>query len=65
MEAAAMNQRHGSIERYVRRLAARRVPVPRIAQEAGLPVPAVEAILRGAPWRHLAVPRAIGDLLDR
>src|SRR3954463_10712396 len=25
----------------------------------GLPVPAVEAILRGAPWRHLAAPRAL------
>ena len=34
--------------------AARRVPVPRIAQLGGLPITAVEAILRGAPWRHLA-----------
>ena len=50
------------LERNVRHLAARRVPVPRIVRLSGLPTNAVEAILRGAPWRHLAVPRAIGDL---
>ena len=52
------------IEHYVRRLAARRVPVPRIVRLSGLPTPAVEAILRGAPWRHLAAPRAMGDLFS-
>ena len=50
------------LERNVRHLAARRVPVPRIVRLSGLPTNAVEAILRGAPWRHLAIPRAIGDL---
>ncbi len=45
------------IERHVRRLAARRVPVPRIVWLTGLPTPALEAIVRCAPWRHLASPR--------
>jgi hypothetical protein len=53
-----------NIELYVRRLAARRVPVPRIVRLTGLPMLAVEAILRGAPWRRLASPRAIGDLFS-
>ena len=53
------------LEHYVRRLAARREPVPRIVRLSGLPTPAVEAILRGAPWRHLAAPRAIGDLFSK
>ena len=53
------------IEHYVRRLAARRVPVPRIVRLTGLPTNAVEAILRGAPWRHLAAPRALGDLFSK
>ena len=53
------------IERCVRRLAARRVPVTRIVRLSGPPTHAVEAILRGAPWRHLAAPRAIGDLFSK
>ena len=59
-----MVARMTDLEHYVRHLAARRVPVPRIVRLTGLPTPAVEAILRGAPWRHLASPRAIGDLFS-
>ena len=55
----------GALDHYVRRLAARRVPVSRIVRLTGLPTNAVEAILRGAPWRHLAAPRALGDLFSK
>src|SRR3954470_11122621 len=61
----AVVARMTKIEHYVRRLAARRVPVPRIVRLTGLPIKAVEAILRGAPWRHLAALRAIGDLFSK
>ena len=59
---SARQRQLADLERYVRRLAARRVTMPRIARLAGLPTLAVEAILRGAPWLHLAAARAIGDL---
>jgi hypothetical protein len=64
VERALTRRRMIEIEHYVRRLAARRVPVPRIVRLTGLPINAVEAILRGAPWRHLAAPRAIRDLFS-
>jgi hypothetical protein len=63
--AVSEQSRPDDVEREVRRLAARQVPVPRIAEETGLPPRAVEAILKGMPWRHLATPRAIGDLFRR
>ena len=43
------------IQRYVRRLAPRRVLVPRIVRLTGRLMLAVEAILRGA---HMAAPRS-------
>ena len=62
--APVVAARMTDIERYVRHLAARGVPVQRIVRLTGLPINAVEAILRGAPWRHLAIPRALGDLFS-
>jgi hypothetical protein len=63
--AVSEQSRPDDDERQVCRLAAKEVPIARIAQQTGLPPRAVEAILRGAPWRHLVTPRAIGDLFRR
>lgn len=64
---AADRTSHLSTTRYVRELAARGVPVLRIARLANLPASAVEAIIEGRPWRRMAVaaPRVVRDLFGR
>jgi integrase len=49
----------------VRQLAARGLSTHTIAARTGLDPQCIDAVLRGAPWRHLTQPRASNDLFPR